>query len=744
MARIIGTAGSAPAAKPAKARSTAPPQSPDSRDNNRAARRTAKVKVPSATRVARQQEQAYASQGRAIAKRAAVFHHPQHPNAVQRAHEAEQQYRAQGRAVRRDAARQRKAAEGTRVPSGHGVGHLIATVPVAGPIGAAIVHGASAAGHLVGDYVHTVAHGNYGGMEVVPSAGRVVGRSAKDAEEMAVTLPSSVTHLAVTTATDPGKVPGLLAQPYVQLAHDPVKALSEHPLQTALLVAPAVRMPGRALGRGARLVGKQTLERPAAELPGTALKVNRTGSRDVVVRAMQSRADRKTGTPIVTEKQIAKRVDEFYDFARQHTARVRASAARDATATAKANGLGRADRRALVQAKVEGAGKGAKTQVKARFVQEFGATWQRSPYGIVKPKGATEGMLHATREDAQAVADRLNRDSTVEFSVMKVDGKRYGVVPQIAKARLARHKTVGKSPALGAAMLRTTGRAFRASVLPLSQKWLAGQAVEAGIRSVVAGAGPMDLLRMGKVVKKLNAERPGAGDELAMRITGGQFGLTGTAREFANGRSLADEFSKTALAKPAAVATKVGQTAPLRAVRTGWNGYTRAVMGGINGVFENTARKAMAGQAIRSGRLMEHKIIGLSDRAITDAAKGLHGTEAQIELGRAVDRMYGRYQKFSPDVREQLLHFAPFAPWTANVVTFLTRVLPVDHPVKAALLADINALEEDWRKSHGLSLLDPNHKPSVPARRIPDQRRPSRARRPLHAVRDHVARAGHR
>jgi hypothetical protein len=405
-------------------------------------------------------------------------------------------------------------------------------------------------------------------------------------------------------------------------------------------------------------------------------------------------------------------VDEFYDFAKQHTARVKDRAASDADTTARAQGLSRADRRLAVQTRLDGASKGVRKQVKVKFVQEFGATWQRTPGGgLVKPKGATEGVLHATREDAEAVAARLNQGSTVEFGVMKA-GKRYGVVPTFARDRLRHHQKVGSSPALGSAILRTTGRAFRSSVLPISAKWLAGQATEAGVRSVVAGAGPFDLLRFDRVVKRLNRATPGAGDELKMRVTGGQFGLTGTAREFANGKTLADEFAKTSLARPAAAATRVGQARPLKAVRTGWGAYTRVVMDTVNGAFENTARKAMAGQAIREGRLMEDKIIGLSHRAITDAANGLRGTDAQVQLGRAVDRMYGRYQKFSPDRRETMLHTTPFASWYLNCATFIFKTLPVDHPLKTALLADIDALEEDWRKSHGMSLLAPGHKPS--------------------------------
>jgi hypothetical protein len=157
--------------------------------------------------------------------------------------------------------------------------------------------------------------------------------------------------------------------------------------------------------------------------------------------------------------------------------------------------------------------------------------------------------------------------------------------------------------------------------------------------------------------------------------------------------------------------TRAGQAPPLKAVRVGWGHYTHAVLGAVNGAIEQTARKAMAGQAIKNSPLMEKHIVGLSDKALEDAAKGLRGTHNQVALGRAVDRMYGQYQKFSPEKRSLLLHWSPFLPWYLNTATFLTKVLPVDHPVQAALLANISAAEEEWRKSHDLSLLQANHVP---------------------------------
>jgi hypothetical protein len=731
MARIIGTAGSAPPAKPVKVKVKAhtrtapapPPQTPDSRDNNRAARAARPPKpVRARVRPSAPPQSPDSRDNNRTAREPKPIVHPS-PDAQDVAGRSleQQLYDAAYAHSVQDAARGHNAPlarelgmHPPRPKAKHGHG------PSLNPL--AVVHLPSA-------YVHALAHPDFGGLEVIPQAAKVVGRSAKDAEEMAVTLPSSVAHLGVTAATHPEKLPGELAAPYVQLYHHPVQSLSQHPLQTALMVAPAVRMPGRVLGRAARFTGRQTLTRPAATLPGTALRDARTGSRDVAVRALQARADRKHGAPEMTQADVQRRVDEFQHFSGEQRARVRRAAVKQV----KERGLTGDD----AQAHVSGALGRAKADLDRRFAQEFGAVHEITPQGhIVKPKGATLGVIHPSRTDAQRIADRLNaRTVTIargaagphmairakvrvplEFRVKEIgpDGAGgFAVVPKVAAETLRKHATVGSAGAPGSKIMRVAGKTFRSAVLPLSTRWLTGQAVEAALRSVVARAGPADWLRFQRVARELNRQYPGAGDELTMRVVhGGHFGLTGTAREFAQGdRTLADEFHGTAFEDVAHGLTKAGNTRPALAIRKGWQAYTNVVFNVVNGAIETTARKAMAGQAIRQGALMEHRLIGLSDRAIHDAARGLKGTESQVKLGRELDRMYGQYQKFSWQKRETLLHSSPFYPWYRAVVTFLLKTLPVDHPVTTALLADINAAEEDWRKAHGLSLLEPNHKP---------------------------------
>lgn len=645
------------------------------------------AKKPKVTKVtaAKAQEQAYASQGAAVEK--AAVQQKRTAAYVKAKQKAGNPAGQLGKVVRTKRLEKKKGGGGgllaTAVNAASTVAPALADVAI-GPIGVA--------GHKAVEAAT--------GAKILPTIHKIAKNTPKDAAELAVTTPSSVAQLGKTAVTDPKKVPGMLAAPYKELAEHPGKFVTEHPVSTALMVQPVVKAPGALAGKALRLAGKQTLERPAATLPGTALKEARTGSKDAVVRAVQARKDAKNPQPVMSEKQIQKRVDEFRDFGQLQRSRVQASAGREAKKRTK--GMPKPERREAIRTHLEGAQGGAQKQLDRRFVEEFGATWQRTPEGtIVKPKTPdAKGVLHTDRADADAIAAKVPFDAVVK----EYNGK-FAVVPKTAAERRAKHAVVGSSKATGAKVMRTTRQAFTGTVLPLSGKWLFGQAAEAGLRGAVAGAGPTSLLREHRVFKALEAQKPGAGKEFRMRTSGGgQFGLTGTAREFANGRNLADEFADTGLARPAKALTKAGGAPGVKHIRAGWHHYSNLVFDGVNGAIERTAQRAMTGKAIKESPLMERHVLGLTDKAIQEAAHGLRATENQVAAGRAVQRMYGQYSKFSPETRSMLLHWTPFLPWYRNVATFLTKTLPVDHPVHAALVADISAAEEEWRKAHGMSL----------------------------------------
>jgi hypothetical protein len=328
---------------------------------------------------------------------------------------------------------------------------------------------------------------------------------------------------------------------------------------------------------------------------------------------------------------------------------------------------------------------------------------------LVSP--AKEGRLFAHKADAATLVKKLNQATTdpeATFVLRQVGEDRWAAVPKVATQRLLKHQVVGTSPATMAKVMRVSRGAFTQATLPFSLKWLAGQGIEAPIRAAIAGAGPMDWLRVGKIVKKMNAQKAGSGDEWARRQTGGHFDLTGPARDFANGKSLADEFADTPLSKPANVTSAAAQAPGVRHVRLGFKLYSRAALGSINHLIESNTRRAMTGQAIKNLGFQDEHIIGLMDGAIEDAANRLHETHNQLAAARAVNKMYGKYQGFSPEMRTLIMHWSPFAPWFFNSVYFLAKTLPFDHPVKAALLADASNAEEEWRKAHGLSFRGPH------------------------------------
>jgi hypothetical protein len=445
------------------------------------------------------------------------------------------------------------------------------------------------------------------------------------------------------------------------------------------MVAPGARLPGRVVGKGLRLAGKQTLERPAATFEGTNLREARTGSRDAIVRRVQARRDAKHGAPQMTVKQVNKRVDAFFDASRRTTIdRMVGGAERDA----RRQGLTGDE----LDAKIRGARKGARKVVRRKFAQEFG------------------GDVHPSKDAAKAAQGAL----PFEARVMKVSKDEFTNVPEFAADRLRHHGSVGSTKALPGRILRTSRRQFSRTVLPFNPRWLTGQAVESAFRAMATGSGPVSYVRGAKVLRALERTDPAAARELRARAVPG--GLSRVAGEVTQ-KTLADEYAGTALAKVAKAATAMGRAPVLRNVRATHAAVTNFVFETLNGkIVEATTQKAMLGRALKESPLMERRVVGLSDRAIKDAAEGLKATDAQVALGREVHKMFGKYSGFSPEARGAIMHWTPFAPWMGNTLRLLFRTLPAEHPVAAALLADIDAATEEWRKAAGLSFHGP-HKP---------------------------------
>jgi hypothetical protein len=188
---------------------------------------------------------------------------------------------------------------------------------------------------------------------------------------------------------------------------------------------------------------------------------------------------------------------------------------------------------------------------------------------------------------------------------------------------------------------------FRKTVLSTSPKWLLGNVTEAALRSALAKAGPRSYLTGKKVMARLKELDPEAAKEASVRTTGG--GHYSMAQR--QPRRDHTQFEDTKLEGLAKNLGAFWQAPGPKQAAGIWHGWTDFVFN-RQPPIESKFQTAMLGKAIRDSNLMDGQTLKLSKAAIDQAARGLRNTNEQVAFGRAVDRMYGKYNKFSPEGRQ--------------------------------------------------------------------------------------------
>jgi hypothetical protein len=238
-------------------------------------------------------------------------------------------------------------------------------------------------------------------------------------------------------------------------------------------------------------------------------------------------------------------------------------------------------------------------------------------------------------------------------------------------------------------------------MLSTSPTWVAGNAIEGALRLALSKSGPRSYKLGRDVLKRVDELSPQLGRELRARAVGGGHFASADRLHVRRG---ADQFQGSTLEPLAnALGSFWGKPGPKQAAQA-WNGWTDLAFRQLNGRLESQFQTAMLGRALRSSGLMDPKLPALSKTAIDQAAKGLLDTNEQAAMGRAVERMYGKYDGFNADMRWTIAMYTPFIAWTLNAIKFVTDVLPNDHPTSVALIAGAEQWTEEWRKDHGLDL----------------------------------------
>jgi hypothetical protein len=311
-------------------------------------------------------------------------------------------------------------------------------------------------------------------------------------------------------------------------------------------------------------------------------------------------------------------------------------------------------------------------------------------------KAGAEGALDEHVGASQPVREAM--DSAIRGE----DGPGpWALMPEAAAAQFAQHlHNLGAGPKMRA--LQVGQQAFRQTVLATSPTWLTGNVTEAALRTGLARAGPRSFLTGRRVVKRLGQIDPAAARELSARaLGGGHFAMADRMHI----RRDSSQFAGSAVLEPMARGLGAFWRAKgPKQVATAWKGWTDLVFRQLNGRLESQFQTAMLGKALRDSPLMDFHTLKMGHEAVDQAARGLRNTNEQAAFAREVERMYGKYNAFSPDTRKMITTYTPFIAWTLNAVRFVTDVLPRDHPTATAVVAAAEQATEEWRKDQGLDL----------------------------------------
>lgn len=320
-------------------------------------------------------------------------------------------------------------------------------------------------------------------------------------------------------------------------------------------------------------------------------------------------------------------------------------------------------------------------------------------------KGQLDALVDAANSEEHPAYATLHKsmDDALAGEEGSVEGGPWTLVPKAAAEQMRSHvSTLGAKDFGSAALGRLAnvyGGTFRKVVLATSPKWLTGNIVEAALRSMVGHAGPRSYYTGRRALGTLDKLDRAAGEEARARtVGGGHYSLASRS----NVHTRADHFAGTRLAGLARGVGAFWRAPGPKQLAGAWHAYTDFVFNSLNGRIESQFQTAMLGKALRDSPIMSDRAVKLSKTAIDEAARGLKDTNAQVALGREVDRMYGAYSKFGPGKKRLVAGYTPFIAWTLNATRFILDVLPRDHPVASAVLASANQASEEWRKDHGL------------------------------------------
>lgn len=314
------------------------------------------------------------------------------------------------------------------------------------------------------------------------------------------------------------------------------------------------------------------------------------------------------------------------------------------------------------------------------------------------PFGASHEHVQGFLESAgQVDTPQPILDSVTQALNGQGDHGPFVAVPKVVRdQQLAHVRVLGQQAPKVINVLSTL---WRKNVLAFSVKWATSNVGEATFRSLVAGVRKGDRALFNSALEELRKVNPEAAQTIEGSIGHGHYGFTLESQRHTRADEFKDIKYVRQIARALGTASRTKGVSWLPKAYGAFTGYVFHHMSQLEDQF----RFAMAGTHIRKN-ILDAGIDKTAEAAIKDAAQGLTHTHNQTELLRFVQRAYGQYEGWSPEVRNVVQHYTPFLAWTANAVKFLFHVLPKDHPVLLGLAANIEASQREWLKSVGLEV----------------------------------------
>jgi hypothetical protein len=273
----------------------------------------------------------------------------------------------------------------------------------------------------------------------------------------------------------------------------------------------------------------------------------------------------------------------------------------------------------------------------------------------------------------------------------------WAIVPEAAARQMQQHMD-SLSPNVAARGLRSMSSGFRRAVLATSLPWMVGNTAEAGFRSAINAVGPGSFIRGHRISSAIDRLDPEGAQAAKARLLGGGHYAFADRRIHAN----LDAYTEGLVKDVTGGWRKIANESPARVLPWLWDRWTHHAFNTVNKNIEQFFQKGMLGKAAKE-QLMPDALRATSQKAIDQMAEGVIDPNTAAALKTEIDRMYGKYQGFSPSERFLIANYTPFGAWMRNAAVLLVRMAE-DHPATTlAATATVNATE-DWRKSQGLDI----------------------------------------